>query len=181
MKTNIVSLLLILNSWVAFSQKEFSDEEMNKMKSEVKTAALKLRKTLEQAEETKFSIDFKIDTFTIEELTRLRIDNDYSTSGMIQSIYDAEVEYDKLLNKYYKILLNELDSVDKELLKQTQKNWLTFRDSERKMSALLGQKEKYSGGGSMNREFIASHYLSLTQLRAAELYHYISRLNSFGN
>lgn len=64
---------------------------------------------------------------------------------MVRAIWEAEVDYDRLLNKYYTILLHSLNLEDQEVLKTSQRNWLKFRDSEQNLSSMLSE-EKYSRG-----------------------------------
>ena len=122
------------------------------------------------------SIDFQIDTFLIERLLSKRISIDYSTAGMTKAAYDAEIEYDKLLNKYYQILLKKLNDSDKDILKLSQRNWIQYRDSERKLNSEIA-KDEYSGGGTMQRIIVASGYTEITKKRVIELYNYLSRFN----
>ena len=109
MKKIILLALLTFSIFAAYAQKEISEQEMKNMKNQVEAAALKFRKTLEKETKNQLSINFQLDTFRIEEMMRLRMEFDWSTSGSVQAVYDAETEYDKLLNKYYKILLGDLE------------------------------------------------------------------------
>ena len=118
--------------------------------------------------------NFVIDTFKIEERQRLKLDIDYTTSGMINSTINANKEYDKLLNKYYQILLRSLKKEDQQILRQSQRNWLKFRDSELKLNSTLTDTY-YSGGGTIQGVIEASRITELTRNRVIELYHYISR------
>jgi uncharacterized protein YecT (DUF1311 family) len=118
-------------------------------------------------------IDFIIDTFKIEQLLALKFENDYTTQGMSDAMIEAEKSYDVLLNKYYKILLNKLDEEEKETLKLAQRNWIAFRDSERKLYVTISLP-KYSGGGTMYNLFVDDAYIDITGKRVIELYHHIS-------
>lgn len=70
----------------------------------------------------------------IEQSVRDMLDKDYSTYGMIEAAHHLEQGYDVLLNKYYKELLSILKDENKELLKAGQRNWISLRDSEKKLS-----------------------------------------------
>ena len=177
----IIILIVILDSGFSHAQKPVSESELIKFKQEIDNDAIKLRQKLTVLDylsdfERQLSIDFKIDTFRIERMLQKRMEIDYSTAGIVKATYDAEAEYDKLLNKYYQWLLKKLNDSDKEYLKQSQRNWLQFRDSERKLNAEVS-KDEYSGGGTMQRVIVAGEYLDLTQRRVIELYGYLIRFN----
>lgn len=121
-----------------------------------------------------FHIEFAADTFRIEERQRLKLVIDYSTNGMVTSTLDANREYDKLLNKYYQLLLRSLNEEDKEILKKSQRNWIDFRDSELELNGVL-MNDYYSGGGTIQRVFAAARVLELTRDRVIELYDYLNR------
>jgi uncharacterized protein YecT (DUF1311 family) len=119
--------------------------------------------------------EFVLDTFKIERRLALRIDEDYSTASMVKASYEAEQAYDALLNKYYKVLIERLNSDDKEVLKHAQRSWLSYRDAERKFYHTVA-KEEYSGGGTIQRTITASRFLHQTKSRVIELYRYINDL-----
>jgi len=58
--------------------------------------------------------EFFLDTFYLENLRELEIDYNGSTIGMNLATYKAEKAYDRLLNKYYKKLLDILADEDKQ-------------------------------------------------------------------
>jgi uncharacterized protein YecT (DUF1311 family) len=120
------------------------------------------------------SVEYQIDAFKIDQLLARRIDIDYSTSGMVTATYEAESEYDDLLNKYYQQLLAKLSGEDKAVLRQSQKNWLQFRDSERELNSLL-TKDEYSGGGTIQRTIGSDCELELTKARVKGLVDYLLR------
>ena len=103
----------------------------------------------------------------------LEIEKDYSTAGMLQATYNAQNSYDILLNKYYEKLLNNLKSADKETLKEAQRNWINYRNSESKLNNLISNEE-YSGGGTIQQIFIASRNLEIITNRLNELYYYLT-------
>ena len=124
--------------------------------------------------EKELSLEFALDTFRIEKLLWEKIDYDPSTGGMVRTLHEAEEQYDKLLNKYYQRLLKKLKEEDQEVLRETQRNWIQFRDSERKLNYLLAKMD-YSGGGSIQSIFVADEYLSYTKKRVEEIYGYLLR------
>ncbi|PKD43372.1 lysozyme inhibitor LprI family protein [Rhodohalobacter barkolensis] len=119
-------------------------------------------------------IEFKSDTFAIERRREMRMEINWSTAGMNNASYAAEREYDQLLNKYYQKLLGKLDDEDKEILRQSQRNWIRFRDSERDVNYMLTDWQ-YSGGGTIQTTINANHHLEITKHRVIELYRYLSR------
>jgi uncharacterized protein YecT (DUF1311 family) len=97
---------------------------------------------------------------------------------VLEAVYAAEKEYDKLLNKYYQILLNKMKDIDREVLRETQRNWIQFRDSEKSLAATL-TKDHYTGGGSMYKITLAFEILTITKRRVNEIYHHISRFHEY--
>ena len=92
------------------------------------------------------------------------------------AINDANEEYDKLLNKYYQILLSRLKDADKPILRQTQRNWIQFRDSEENLNVVLS-KEEYTGGGSADKVIYLSDRMELTKRRVIDIHNYFFRFN----
>jgi len=165
----------------SFSQKPraITPIELETFKKEVLTETFINRYSLEQEEymsdyDKELTINFKIDTLKVALLLRKKLAINYSTVGMLDATYEAEKDYDMLLNKYYKLVLKKLNDSDKETLKQTQRNWIKFRDSERKLNSLLAN-DNYSGGGTIQGVFQASNYLELTKKRVIGLYDYLGR------
>lgn len=123
----------------------------------------------------KFSnnLEFVIEKFRINKKMDLEIENVYTTAGMLQATYNAYASFDVLLNKYYKELLHKLNPRDKETLKQAQRNWIKFKDSEMKLNNLVS-KDEYSGGGTIQQLFVASRNLELVETRLNEIYEYLN-------
>lgn len=174
-------LIFTFITQVGYSQapKVVSDSDMKLYNQEIEKESIKVRQQLLKKDylndfDKQITIDFQIDTLKIEQLLKKRINGDYSTAGMTSAVYDSEIEYDKLLNKYYNILIKKLKNSDKEILKQSQKNWLQFRDSERKLNSEIA-KSDYSGSGTIQGNIVAVQYLELTKSRTLDLYHYLSR------
>ncbi len=115
--------------------------------------------------------EFKQDTAQVEQSVRVMLDKDYSTYGMIEASRYLEQGYDKLLNKYYKILLNILNDENKELLRMSQRNWISLRDSEKKLIwGMKDQTYEASGGGTIWSVIAASADADITRRRVFELY-----------
>ncbi len=60
----------------------------------------------------------------------LAIGSNQTTVGMIACIQIAMEEWDAELNKYYKLLMNNLDINEQDKLRDAQRQWLAFRDKE---------------------------------------------------
>lgn len=115
------------------------------------------------------------DTFLLNNIWTLQADADQTTYGMARAAYDCESGYDQLLNKYYIILLKKLSKEDQLMLKESQRNWIKFRDSERLLSQRLTDPI-YSGGGTIQQLIYSSWTVSLTQKRVEELVDYLMRI-----
>ena len=179
-------LLLVLIFWCrhSFAQapKEITPPHLESYKAEAQQQVNKLRQELAQQDyltdfEKQVTVEFRVDTFQIERLLAKKMEIDYSTAGMVKATYEAEAAYDKLLNKYYLLLLRKLNPADKELLKQAQRHWLQYRDSERKFNTEFA-KEQYSGGGTVQSVVVAGNFLDITRRRVLELYNYLSRYSA---
>ncbi len=141
---------------------------------------LALRKELEKQYSDEITkeeiIEFIIDTCRIERIYSEKTNIDYSTLGMKESLADLDIQYDNLLNKYYKKLISKLPDSDKEILKQAQRNWIKFRDSENELINLLSG-EKYSGGGTMQGFYSGERSLYFTKKRVGDLFQYFIELD----
>lgn len=120
------------------------------------------------------ALDFMVDTFNISERNRLYTQEAVSTLALVKATLRTRDDYDRLLNKLYVQLTEALREEDRELLRQSQRQWIRFRDNEVKLSGAL-TKEYYSGGGSIQVLYAASRVMELTKNRVLELYHYLSR------
>jgi uncharacterized protein YecT (DUF1311 family) len=77
----------------------------------------------QESETEKHPIDIKVEEC-------LAIQSNQSTIGMIDCIQTAMEEWDAELNKYYKLLMNNLDNNEQDKLRDAQRQWLVFRDKE---------------------------------------------------
>lgn len=73
------------------------------------------------------------------------LDKDSSTLNMLNCTSKAYEMWDKELNKIYQSLIKKLSIKEKEILKESQRNWLKFRDSEFKF-----MDEIIKEGGTLN-------------------------------
>ena len=77
----------------------------------------------QESEIDKHPIDIKVEEC-------LAIGSNQTTVGMINCIQTAMEEWDAELNKYYKLLMNTLNTDEQEKLRASQRQWLVFRDKE---------------------------------------------------
>lgn len=177
MRKGFLLLLLITATYFGFAQLNISDVDLARMKLEVEIEAEELKQEMlanyhGKAIGVPLYIEFTIDTFRIERLLEKKNAADYTTWGLRVAKDEWAYSYDELLNKYYRKLLFKLDNADEEILKQAQRNWIEFRESEKELIRLLAE-EKYSGGGSI--QMINISYLSaeLTKKRVLEIYEHL--------
>ena len=77
----------------------------------------------QESETDKHPIDIKVEDC-------LAIGSNQTTVGMIACIQIAMEEWDAEPNKYYKLLMNNLDINEQDKLRDAQRQWLAFRDKE---------------------------------------------------
>ncbi|MGL4534849.1 MAG: lysozyme inhibitor LprI family protein, partial [Fusobacteriaceae bacterium] len=90
-----------------------------------------------------------------------KLDNDYSTFGMLSAAEDYYNELDKVLNKSYKELRAVLGDEEKIALRDSQREWIKFRDKEIEFSATLYSKKD----GTMYRLFTPGMKIELIKNR----------------
>lgn len=179
MKYLSMLVFALLLSLVAFSQsdrpKELTPGILASIKSKAETKSIKFKQSLDKEELTATEINFSTDTFKVEEVARLRMDVDYSTSGMTNTVADRASSYDKLLNKYYKLLLNALKPADKNALIAAQRSWITYRDAETKLISTM-RKDSYSGGGTIQSNIVSAAYADLVVQRTLAIFNYYNSI-----
>lgn len=115
--------------------------------------------------------EFQQDTARIESHVRKGFLE--STADFIDSMNYLESEYDKLLNKYYRLLMSNLDEEGKAALKSAQINWIKFQTSDRKLLDNISTLVyKNMGGGTLSSYMSAPLYGYIIKDRAIELYEY---------
>ena len=102
----------------------------------------------------------------------LEIDSNQTTYGMIQCTAVAREEWDKEMNKFYKMLMDTLGSEEKETLRKAQRHWLEYRDNE---VAFAGSMY-YNMQGTMWRVVAAGRICDIVKQRAVELKEYYDLL-----
>lgn len=129
-----------LISLQCYGQSSIDSLMMIKLRAEVDAECLLLRDKMVKEGDHRgepFIIEYVIDTLKIKNLQRKSHDIDYTTSGMYKATWLSYDEYDKLLNKYYKLLKNRLQPKDRKILQEAQRSWLKYRDKEIKLIATV--------------------------------------------
>lgn len=95
----------------------------------------------------------------------MSIDSNMSTAGMNNCVNIATDEWDKEMNKYYKLLMDSLNVDEKSKLKEAQRQWLIYRDKE-----LIFSYEMYGNkDGTMWTNVSTGRHLDIIKQRAIEL------------
>jgi uncharacterized protein YecT (DUF1311 family) len=100
------------------------------------------------------------------------IDSNQTTYGMMRCEAIAEEDWDKEMNKYYKLLMETLGTDEKKKLKEAQISWLNYRDKEKEFSGTM----HYNMEGTMWRVAAASRSCEIIKQRALELQGYYDTL-----
>ena len=164
---NRLLLLLLLSVTLANAQSEITNAKRIEIKAQVEKETNKLKDSLTKTNngsDIPLDIEFKTDVYRVEKLADKKVGIDDSTSGMTTAIVELNNDYDKLLNKYYAILMKKLQPKDQEKLKIAQRNWVKFRDSEIQLIATVSKNE-YSGGGTIQSNIMAGRISDLTKNR----------------
>ena len=182
----ILLFLLLFFPFCAISQLE--EGELDSLKkvwtADLKAQMVEMRIGVFDPEESQYTelvfsdsvrLEFAKDTFLLNGLFTLQSDADQTTFGMSRAAYDYETGLDALLNKYYALLLKKLTKEDRELLRESQRNWIKFRDAERKLSGTLTM-DNYTGGGTIQSLIHSARYFEITRTRLYEIVDYLERL-----
>ncbi len=115
---------------------------------------------------------FRQDTARVERIFRDMQTEDSSTAGMKEALKELEKGYDGLLNKYYQTLITSIEKEeDIKTLRESQRSWIKFRDSEKKLvSALAMQEYEKSGGGTIWSIVKLSADTEITKRRLIDLF-----------
>ncbi len=101
-------------------------------------------------------------------LTKCQVENP-STQGCIACISEAAEKWDKRLNDVYKRLSNQLDKANRAALKESQLEWIKFRDKERVLIQNSYGKLQGTIYGPMELRYV----MDLTKVRALQLEQYL--------
>ncbi|MGL4998398.1 MAG: lysozyme inhibitor LprI family protein [Cetobacterium sp.] len=108
---------------------------------------------------------YDIELSILEKQYEEKLDNDYSTIGMLRAMEEYYNELDKVLNKSYKELMAILSDEDKIALRDSQRAWIKFRDEQIEFSAKLYSKKE----GTLWRQFTPRIMLNMMNNRINEL------------
>jgi uncharacterized protein YecT (DUF1311 family) len=100
------------------------------------------------------------------------IKKDGSTIGMISCLITANTEWEKELNRTFKLLLSKLDTSDQRRLRESQRQWITYRDKE-----ILFFMQLYDRDGTMWNVIKNETGMKLTRQRAIELLDYYETIS----
>jgi uncharacterized protein YecT (DUF1311 family) len=95
-----------------------------------------------------------------------------TTVGMMECAGKARDEWDKELNKYYKLLMGVLNVSEKAKLQQAQRKWIEYRDTEYAFSGEI----YYNLEGTMWRITAVERQVELVKKRALTLQSYYETL-----
>jgi uncharacterized protein YecT (DUF1311 family) len=170
--------ILAVSGQICFAQ--WSEDELKPYKQK---ADMKVKAYVDQMiqsgkwdrEYDELKIGFVSDTMRIETIVRLMEDDGrYSTMDMHNAISFQMTEYDKLLNKYYKLLRDKLSDDDKVKLRDAQRVWLKYRDSEAAINGGIIAPNEYTGGGTMWPVLAGLRTLAIVKERVCSLYEFIT-------
>lgn len=119
------------------------------------------------------SIEFRQDTMMIEQHVADILTRNQTNAGMQQAISTLEQGYDSLLNKYYQMLQNKLKEEDRDILAESQRNWIKFRDSEKSLILALSS-DRYTEEVTLQSLIAAGMISDLTKDRLIDIYHYLT-------
>lgn len=118
--------------------------------------------------------EFRNDTAKVERIFNKSMNDDSTTLGVIAAYNDLEKNYDELLNKYYAKLIGSLEGDSKTALRNTQRNWIKLRDSDKALVKELHIKEYNDGGGGTVWGVVSASYKAgITKNRVIEIYNYL--------
>lgn len=175
---SILFIIFLITVDFSIAQEPYvlSEEELLKFDDSINNNAevlrLQLLKELEYPSKNReLEIEFQVDTFKIIQKIQKRTEEYVNPFGQNMNKINSfeEIEYDKLLNKYYQKLLNKLKEPDKETLRQAQRNWIKFRDSEIKLIDII-YSPNYSGPGFLPILSGSSTISEHTKNRTIEIY-----------
>ena len=109
----------------------------------------------------------------IEEKLSKCLDDSITNVGMCNCLTAAAVAWDKELNKYYKLLKDELEEPAQLLLRESQRKWITYRDNEIKFIDHYYSEVKV---GTMYSMFAEDRKKEIVKQRAEELRQYYEEL-----
>jgi uncharacterized protein YecT (DUF1311 family) len=110
--------------------------------------------------------------YKIDSVLNKCIKKNNSDHGMSDCLQRAESSWDKELNNYYRLLLTKLDTIGRKNLRESQRQWLIYKDKE-----IIFLSEVYSKKeGTMWDLLITDKQMQITRQRAIELSGYYDTL-----
>ena len=100
------------------------------------------------------------------------LDSNSNTVGMIECMHAASQDWDKELNKYYKLLMTTLNPSAQSSLREAQRQWIVYKEKETKFYMDAYGKSD----GSMWGLVIARRAMDIVRQRAIELKEYYDTL-----
>ena len=154
---------------------EITPKVLQNIKDDIEKKIPALKGSYLAKEYTSDEIEFSLDTFRFTQVVKKRMEVDYSTAGMNQTVIEMTKSYDILMNKYYNKLLNRLRLEDKKILIVTQRAWIKFRDAEFKLIGVL-LNDNYTGGGTIHSSIAISRYSDIIVNRTMEIFNYYNEI-----
>ena len=118
---------------------------------------------------------FLEDTFVVENLLQKQLEKESTTLGINKANLACASEYEKLVDKYFNLLLSKMKAEDKDLVISTQKDWKSLMEKERTLAGKLMQEE-YSGGGSVHSIEYTGRLMHQQKSRLLTLIDYLTHL-----
>lgn len=98
----------------------------------------------------------------------LSVSEDQTIGGKIECEYTARMAWDKEMSKYYKLLVEVLKPVEKKSFKESQRDWVVYRDDEMNFASALYKNME----GSSWLLVHAKRLTAIVKQRALELEEY---------
>lgn len=113
--------------------------------------------------------DYKVEVAQIERTYENRVENNLSTMRMNEAKKEMYDSYDLLLNKYYKELMSIITPKQKKSLKESQREWIKYRDKELNFLGELNSNKN----GTIWDMIYWDHSIKLLKDRVDELVSYL--------
>ncbi len=154
------------------------DVEITALKAQIETLGMEVaqavgnEKVLNDAVSKNLPVEFRAADLIVSE----KFEEAFTTVDIVNVTDESAKEYDRLMNAFYQKLLEKIDEKDQEIVRQSQRDWVKFRDSEMKLNGVLSQ-DKY-GGGTIQSIYNNSNYMQLVKERALEIYNHYKRVST---
>ena len=117
------------------------------------------------------------DVINIDRIVNKCLNKNPSTQGSAQCYIEEQKEWDKILNKYYKVLKDNLSEEGKQALLNAQREWIKMRDKE---FAFIDQLYLNEMSGTMYYPMAQSAKANFIKKRALKLKFYFMNFFSEG-